>query len=120
MLYGFRVHGSGFAARQEVAKPQEAAAPQQACRATGHFGRARRKQQSLVSPYFALSYQRYPVKLLSQMVQAGQRRADAGGQPDASPNTPQPDGVGLWRLLDPDHTHSAASTTLTTKSQLSS
>ena len=43
------------------------------------------------------------------MVRAGQRRADAGGQPDAGPNTPQPDGVGLWRLLDPDHMRSAAS-----------
>jgi hypothetical protein len=31
----------------------------------------------------------------------GLKRADAGGQPDAGPNTPQPYGVGLWRLSDP-------------------
>jgi len=31
---------------------------------------------------------------LSQMVQAGQRRADAGGQPDAGPNTLNPMGSG--------------------------
>jgi hypothetical protein len=31
----------------------------------------------------------------------GLKRADAGGQPDAGPNTPQPYGVGPWRLSDP-------------------
>jgi hypothetical protein len=41
-----------------------------------------------------------------------------GIKPDAGPNTPQPDGVGLQRLLDPDHMRSGASTALTTKSRL--
>jgi len=40
-------------------------------------------------------------RLAARVFRCGLKRADAGGQPDAAPNTPQPDGVGLWRLSDP-------------------
>jgi hypothetical protein len=64
------------------------------------------QQECLANPAQTLSIQ------LSCKCPGWPAAVDAGGQPDAGPNTPQPDGVELWRLLDPDHIRSAASTTL--------